>query len=79
MPAGLREHLFKMTRPEDGSPLIELAELGNGFAIVRLDSVEDGALTEEEVLKSDNYKRRLDNTTASSEIYGFLRMLRSQS
>jgi len=79
VPSDLRNHLFRMPSPPAGEPEYEVVELSNGYAVVRLDNVIDGELNEEEALKQENYKRRLDNSTASAEIYAFLRMLRSQS
>lgn len=79
IPADLRTHLFRMPAPAEGEPTFEVVSLTDGYAVVRLDNVVDGELTEEEALKQQNYKRRLDNSTASEEIFAFLRMLRSQS
>jgi peptidyl-prolyl cis-trans isomerase D len=79
IPANLRNRLFKMPVPAEGEPHFELVELTDGYAVVRLDSVSAGELTEEEAMKRENYKRRLDNTSASAEIWAFLRMLRAQS
>ena len=75
----LRDRLFQMEVPEEGGSTYEIVELNNGFAVVRLESVTDGALTEEEALRGESYRRRIANATASSEAYAFLRMLRSQS
>jgi peptidyl-prolyl cis-trans isomerase D len=79
VPADLRTQLFKMPAPTETESQYELVELSNGYAVVRLDSVVDGVVSEQEAIKAENYKRRLDNATASAEIYAFLRMLRSQS
>jgi peptidyl-prolyl cis-trans isomerase D len=77
--ADLRKALFQMDVPGEGGPLTEILELSDGYAVVQLQSVSDGELLEEDVLKSQSFNRRLANSTASSETYGFLRMLRSQS
>jgi peptidyl-prolyl cis-trans isomerase D len=77
--ADLREKLFLMDLPGDNGPVIEVLELNDGFAVVRLESVTDGALSEEDALRSQSYQRRISNATASSETFAFLRMLRSQS
>jgi hypothetical protein len=68
-----------MQAPAEGEAQLEVVELSDGYAVVRLDTVVDGTLSEEDALKQENYKRRLDNSTATAEIYAFLRMLRSQS
>jgi peptidyl-prolyl cis-trans isomerase D len=77
--ADLRKALFQMDVPGEGGPLTEILELSDGYALVQLQSVSDGELLEEDVLKSQSFNRRLANSTASSETYSFLRMLRSQS
>jgi peptidyl-prolyl cis-trans isomerase D len=77
--ADLRKALFQMDVPGEGAPLTEILELSDGYAVVQLQSVSDGELLEEDVLKSQSFNRRLANSTASSETYSFLRMLRSQS
>jgi hypothetical protein len=75
----LREKLFLMELPGDNGAVIEVLELNDGFAVVRLESVTDGALSEEDALRSQSYQRRIANATASSETFAFIRMLRSQS
>ena len=77
--ADLRKELFQMDVPGEGGPLTEVLELSDGYAVVMLQSVSDGELLEEDVLKSQSFSRRLANSSASSETFGFLRMLRSQS
>ena len=77
--ADLRKELFQMDVPGEGGPLTEILELSDGYAVVTLQSVSDGELLEEDVLKTQSFNRRLANSTASSETFGFLRMLRSQS
>ena len=77
--ADLRKELFQMDVPGEGGPLTEILELSDGYAVVTLQSVSDGELLEEDVLKTQGFNRRLANSTASSETFGFLRMLRSQS
>ena len=57
----------------------EVLELSDGYAVVQLQSVTDGVLSDEDVLKSQSYNRRISNATGNSEAYSFLRMLRSQS
>ena len=77
--AGLREKLFLMASPGETDPLFEVLELSDGFAVVRLDSVTDGVLSEEDAIRAQSYNRRIANATASTETFAFLRMLRSQS
>jgi len=68
-----------MDAPGESGPLIEVMELNDGFAVVRLERVTDGVLPEESALQAESYKRRISNATASTETFAFLRMLRSQS
>ena len=77
--AGLREKVFLMASPGETDPLFEVLELSDGFAVVRLDSVTDGVLSDEDALRAQSYKRRISNATASTETFAFLRMLRGQS
>ena len=77
--ADLRKELFQMDVPGEAGPQTEILELSDGYAVVMLQSVSDGELLEEDVLKSQSFNRRIANSTASSETFGFLRMLRSQS
>ena len=77
--ADLRKELFQMEVPGEAGPLTEILKLSDGYAVVMLQSVSDGELLEEDVLKSQSFSRSIANSTASSETFGFLRMLRSQS
>jgi peptidyl-prolyl cis-trans isomerase D len=77
--ADLREQLFLMDVPGENGPVIEVLELDDGFAILRLEGVTDGALSEEDALRAQSYNRRISNATASAETFAFIRMLRSQS
>jgi hypothetical protein len=47
--------------------------------VVQLEGVTDGVLTDEDVLRTQAYKRRIANASASEEAMGFLRLLRAQS
>ncbi len=75
----LRKDLFLMDAPGEDGPVNQVLELSDGYAVVQLQSVTDGELAEEDVLKSQNYKRRISNATGNSEALSFMRMLRSQS
>jgi len=77
--ADLRGKLFLMDAPGESGPLVEVMELNDGFAVVRLERVTDGVLPEDSALQAESYKRRISNATASTETFAFLRMLRSQS
>jgi len=77
--ADLRQKLFLMDSPGENDPLLDVLELSDGFAVVRLESVTNGVLSEEDALLARSYNRRISNATASTETFAFLRMLRSQS
>jgi peptidyl-prolyl cis-trans isomerase D len=75
----LREQVFLLDRPEEGSPVRAVVELDEGFAVVELTAVSDGAFLAENEGHSTAYNRRISNASASAEAYGFMRMLRAQS
>jgi len=77
--ATLRDQVFLMDPPEEGSQVLQVIELDNGFAVVRLESVTDGTLSDEDAIRKQSYQRRIANASASAEAMGFLRMLRAQS
>jgi peptidyl-prolyl cis-trans isomerase D len=75
----LLQDLFLMDAPGEDGPVIDVLKLADGYAVVELQSVTDGVLSDGDVLKSQSYNRRISNATGNSEAYSFLRMLRSQS
>jgi peptidyl-prolyl cis-trans isomerase D len=77
--ASLREQVFLMEAPAEGGMVTQVVELPDGYAVVQLEGVNDGALSEEDVLRKQTYQRRIANGSASTEAMGFLRMLRAQS
>jgi peptidyl-prolyl cis-trans isomerase D len=77
--AQLREQVFLLQRPDDAGPARAVVELGESYAVIQLDSVTQGELSEEDALKKQAYQRRISNSSASTETLGFVRMLREQS
>ncbi len=75
----LRDQLFLLAPPGESGPARTVIELENGYAVVQLESVSDGLLSEDDALRKAGYSRRIANATASDETIGFLRMLRAQS
>ncbi len=75
----LLKDLFLMDSPAQDGPVNEVLKLSDGYAVVQLQSVTDGVLSDEDVLKAQSYKRRISNASGNNEAYSFLRMLRSQS
>jgi peptidyl-prolyl cis-trans isomerase D len=77
--ARLRRELFLMAPPGDDGPARSVVELDEGFAVIQLDSVTPGEITEETAFLRQAYSRRISNATATTEILGFVKMLREQS
>jgi peptidyl-prolyl cis-trans isomerase D len=77
--ASLRDQLFLMEAPAEEGMVTQVVELPDGYAVVQLEDVRDGALSDEDVLRKQTYQRRIANGSASTEAMGFLRMLRAQS
>ena len=75
----LLQNLFLMDAPGEDGPVNEVLKLSDGYAVVQLQSVIDGVLSAEDVLKSQSYNRRISNATGNNEAFSFMRMLRSQS
>ena len=75
----LRAALFKMDIPAEGASSTAVIEVDEGFAVVRLDTVTDGELPEDDVTRSMLYARRIASASANEEALGFIRMLRAQS
>jgi peptidyl-prolyl cis-trans isomerase D len=75
----LIKDLFLMDAPGEDGPVNEVLNLADGYAVVQLQSVTDGVLSDEDALKSQSYNRRISNATGNNEAYSFMRMLRSQS
>jgi len=78
-PAQLVTRVFRMLPPETDAARVEVVQLDDGYAVVALESVTDGVLTDDDLIRQQNYRRRIANATANAETYGFLRLLRSQS
>jgi peptidyl-prolyl cis-trans isomerase D len=77
--ATLRQQVFLMEAPEEGGQVTQVVEVSDGYAVVQLEGVTDGVLTDEDALRTQAYKRRIANASASEEAMGFLRLLRAQS
>ncbi|MBT8052552.1 MAG: SurA N-terminal domain-containing protein [Gammaproteobacteria bacterium] len=75
----LLEQVFLMQAPGEDGPVSTVFELDEGYAVVQLESVTDGELTEEDALRKQSYSRRIANASANTEALGFVRMLREQS
>jgi len=75
----LRDQVFLMEAPEEGGQVLQVVELDDGYAVVRLERVTDGTLSDEDAIRTQSYQRRISNASASAEALGFLRMLRAQS
>jgi peptidyl-prolyl cis-trans isomerase D len=79
LPAKLLEEIFLLDTPEEGSSRIEVVSTAQGYAVVHLETVTAGVLSEDDVILTQNFKNRIANGAANAEYVGFLRMLRAQS
>ena len=77
--AELRANIFRMQAPGDSGPATAVLEMASGYAVVQLDSVKQGELSEEDAPRKAAYQRRIANASANTEILGFVKMLRAQS
>ena len=77
--AQLREQVFLLQGPDEDGPSRAVVELAESFAVVQLDSVTRGELSEDDPLRKQAYQRRIANASASTETLGFVQMLRDQS
>ena len=68
-----------MQAPGDEGPVRATVELDESFAVIQLDSVTPGELSEEDALRKQAYNQRLSITSGNTEAMGFLRVLRQQS
>jgi peptidyl-prolyl cis-trans isomerase D len=75
----LMAKVFLMPEPGDGGPVTETIELADDYAVVQLDSVIPGELSDEDALRKDAYQRRISTSSANTEVLGFVQMLRKQS
>ena len=75
----LLQQVFLMGVPGEGELVSGVFETEDGYALVRLDGVTEGAIPEDDTFLNDAYNRRITSATASAEAVAFLRMLRAQS
>jgi len=76
--ARLRDQVFLMEAPAEGEAVTQVVELPDEYAVVQLEAVTPGTLTEDDVRRA-LFVRRIENGTGGEEVMGFLRMLRAQS
>ena len=77
--ADLRSGLFLMPAPAEGGVETDVVEMSDGYAVVRLESVTEGELAEDDVARRQMYARRIASASASEEMIGFVQLLREQS
>jgi peptidyl-prolyl cis-trans isomerase D len=75
----LRTQVFLMPVPAEDGPVRSVIELEDGYAVVQLEAVTDGELSDEDAFRKQAYSRRIANGSANAEALGFVRMLREQS
>jgi peptidyl-prolyl cis-trans isomerase D len=72
----LVKEVFKLQLPVEDAPVQTVLPTSTGFAVVSLDSVEQGKLDQGSLIASQQYERVLANSSASQEAYGLIRQLR---
>ena len=55
-----------MPEPGDGGPVTETIELPDGYAVVQLDGVTVGELSDEDALRRDAYQRRISTSARNN-------------
>jgi peptidyl-prolyl cis-trans isomerase D len=66
--ATLRNQLFLMEAPEEGGQVVQVAELADSYAVVQLERVTDGSVSDEEAILAQTYKRRIANASAARAV-----------
>ncbi len=73
----LVEEIFKQPRPAEGKADDVVLPTSEGFAVVALETVEDGALEPGNKQARQQYRRYLANSSASEEVTGLMAQLRA--
>jgi peptidyl-prolyl cis-trans isomerase D len=72
----LVKEVFKLQSPADAAPLQTVLPTSTGFAVVSLDSIEQGTLDADALIAKQQYERVLANSSASQEANGLMQQLR---
>jgi peptidyl-prolyl cis-trans isomerase D len=72
----LVKEVFRLQSPADGSSVQTVLPTSTGYAVVSLDSVEQGKLEEGSLIASLQYERVLANSSASQEASGLIQQLK---
>lgn len=72
-------NVFKLPVPAEGETIDAVVRAADGHALVILEAVTPGSLTEGAVLAANQYRRILANANASSEAWALVRQLREQA
>jgi len=75
----LVKEVFKLQSPADGAPLQVVLPTSSGFAVVSLDSIEQGTLDADALIANQQYERVLANSSASQEANGLIQQLRQSA
>ena len=75
----LVKEVFKLQSPADDAPLQTVLPTSTGFAVVSLDSVEQGTLDADALIAKQQYERVLANSSASQEANGLIQQLRDSA
>ena len=75
----LVKEVFKLQSAADGAPLQIVLPTSSGFAVVSLDSIEQGTLDADALIANQQYERVLANSSASQEANGLIQQLRDSA
>lgn len=73
----LVQEIFRLPVPTEGAPIEAVLPTSSGFAVVQLESVEQGVVDDSAMLVQQQYERVISNGNASLENSALLRQLRS--
>jgi len=79
LPANLVAQVFKLVPPNGEKPVLAVLPLSDGYAVVQLEQVVDGDVSQLDLETVRNYRARIANAAANTETIGFIQMLRKQS
>jgi peptidyl-prolyl cis-trans isomerase D len=79
LPADLMAQVFQLQPPQGDTRRTAVLSASDGYAVVWLEQVVDGEVSDADLESVNNYRARIANATANTETIGFLRMLRQQS
>lgn len=71
--------VFRLPRPEDGAPLLQVVESFAGYSLVALESVTDGTVDENQLIGARQARAMMGTINAGVEAWALVRQLREQA